>query len=905
MNWTAHVRSEFVRLGKQVDESVVEELAQHAAAAYEEARADGQSPDDAEAQVRGLVVSWCAATTGPQRIEHAPLIESAPAGSSIFAGLALDLRQAGRLVRRQPGVACVSILMIALAIGVTSALFSLVNGVLLKPLPWKTADRLVRVYDTTDRLASNSDPGAMTNVTYQAWRDHPQTIDGVAAWFTVFFLVPDDSGIERVPAAIVTASLFPLLGASPILGSTFTEADERPDNTLVLSYGFWLERFGGATDVIGKTMSFGGRTRTIVGVMPRDFEFPTRDVRFWTPLAVPSAYRDGSLDHSVRIYNGLVRLKPGATPVQAASEAEARLNTVPPPDLIREMTQLTGAAGRLKVTAIPMLDSLVKDVRFALWILAAAGGLLFSAAIGTVVNMQLAQATARRREIAVRSAIGAGAGRIARQLFVETTLLAAIGGACGLLLTSSILRLLPALLPQDFPRLQHIAVERPTLVTVVALTGVVSLLIGLLPARIARSLRLTSVLTEDGSAPVGQSLRSPAARSRAFIITAQVAIAAVLLIGATLLSRTFMTLLDSDRGYEPANLLTARIGYAGGGQPPAARRAFYLQTLERLAGIDGVTYAGVTNSLPLTPANPRTEFNIDPAREKRLPPQVRASSHLVTPGYFGAMGIRLVSGRNFSASDTVSSEPVTIVNETLAREFLPGGALDARLPARLDEERGDGALWRVIGVVEDVRHLSPSEPIEPEMYAPMTQMTNGPVGLQYLAVRSRADAPALAADLRTIVRGVNSNGVVDQVMTMETRLMWSLARPRLYAVLIGGFGAFALLIAGIGLFGALSYSVTQRTREIGVRTALGASPGDIVALVVRQGALMTIAGLVIGFLVAGWTGRYLSGFLYGVTPTDPATFAVVGVTLMAIAAVACGIPARRAAKVDPIDALRR
>jgi predicted permease len=565
------------------------------------------------------------------------------------------------------------------------------------------------------------------------------------------------------------------------------------------------------------------------------------------------------------------------------------------------MVHVTGATGRLKVTAIPMLDSLVKDIRLALWILLAAGGLLFAAAIGTVVNMQLAQATARRREIAIRSALGAGASRIARQLFVETTTLSAIGGALGLLLAYSLLRLLLVLLPQDFPRLQHIAIDPSVLAVVAALTMIVSLTIGLLPARIGRRLGLIGALTEDGSAPVGQSLRSPAPRSRAFVITAQVAIAAVLLIGASLLSRSFIKLLASDRGYTPANLLTARIGFAGGGQPPAARMAFYTQTVERLTAIGGVAYAGITNSLPLTPANPRTEFR----RDKSQGPEVRASTHLVTPGYFGAMGIRLISGRIFSAGDTVSSEPVTIVNETFARAFLRGDPLDARLPAFLDEERRDGGLWRVVGVVADVRHRSPSEPLEPEMYAPMTQMTRGPVGLQYLTVRTTGDASTFAANLRTIVRGVSSNGVVDQVMTMETRLMWSLARPRLYALLLGGFSTFALLIAVIGLFGGLSYGVTQRTREIGVRTALGATPRDIMRLVMVQGTAMTVAGLVIGFGVAAATVRYLAAFLFGVAPLDPTTFVTVGASLIVVAIVACAIPARRAARIDPILALKR
>ena len=617
MNWTTHVRSEFARLGKQVDESVVEELAQHAAAAFEEARADGQSADDAEAQVRWFVVSWCAATTGPRRIERAPLIESAPAGSSIFAGLALDLRQAGRLLRRQPGVACVSILMIALAIGVTSTLFSLVNGVLLKPLPWKTADRLVRVYEERSGMsARNLLAHALTNVTYNAWTDGPQTIDGVAGWTDGELMLAGDAGLERVAYAAVTSTMFPLLGESPLLGANFAAEDARANNTVILSYGFWQERFGGAREVLGRPLMLGGRSRTIVAVMPRGFEFPTREARVWTPLEVRPAYQPGDDRRLVMQFNGLARLKPGATADQAAAEGAARLNAVPLPDLEWMLPPLFGTKGPYKVAAIGMRDWMVKDVKPALWVLLVAGALLFTAAIGTVVNLQLAQATARRREVAIRSAIGAGTGRLARQLFVETTTMAAIGGSLGLALTTVLLRVLPALLPSDFPRAQHLDVDARVFVLAAGLTLAVSLAIGLLPARMARRVTLTNALTEDGSAPIGQSLRSPAARSRGFIITAQVAIAAVLLVGAALLSKSFIRLLDADRGYSPGNLLTARIGFLSAGLPAGTRAAFYREVLERVAAIRGVTHVGLTDRLPVGTADWRTRVMLNPKDEK-------------------------------------------------------------------------------------------------------------------------------------------------------------------------------------------------------------------------------------------------------------------------------------------------
>lgn len=904
MKWTTHVRSEFARLGKQVDESVVEEMAQHAAAVFAEARADGQSLDDADAQVRELVVSWCAATTGPHRIERAPLVESAPAGSSIFAGLLLDFRQARRLLRRQPGVACVSILMIALAIGITSTLFSLVNGVLLKPLPWKTADRLVRVHEERFGMsARDSLADKLTNVTYHAWSENAQTVDGVAGWTDGELMLAGDAGLERVRSAAVTPTLFPLLGELPLLGANFTAEDARANNAVILSYGFWRERFSGAREVLGKQISLGGRLRTIVAVMPRGFEFPTREARVWTPQEVPPAYEPGSNGRRVFQFNGLARLKPGATAEQAAAEGAARLRAVPVPDLEGMLPSLFGTKGPYTVAAIGMRDWVVKDVKPALWILLAAGALLFAAAIGTVVSLQLAQATARRREVAIRSAIGAGTGRLARQLFVETTLMTSIGGTLGLALTAVLLRVLPALLPSDFPRAQHVDVDARVLALAAGLTLAVSLAIGLLPARMARRVTLTNALTEDGSAPIGQSLRSPAARSRALIITAQIAIAAVLLVGAALLSKSFARLFDADRGYSPGNLLTARIGFLSAGLPAGARATVYRDVLERVAAIRGVTHVGLTDRLPVGTADWSTRVILNPKDEKRPDSEVDTVYRIVSEHYFASMGIRVMSGRGFTSQDTVSSEPVVVVNQTFARQYLAGDPLGKTIGPDLEQYRRGARWWRVVGVVADVKNDSLTQPVKPELYATTGQTTNF-VG-QFLTVRTEGDPTTLATDLRAIVRSASRNAAIDQVITMEGRLMATLARPRLYAVLIGGFSTFAVLIAAIGLFGGLSYGVTQRRREIGIRTALGATPRNIVGMVVGQGAVMTVSGLAIGFLVAGWTGRYLSSFLFGVTPEDPATFVAVGVALTAIAGVACAIPARRAATLDPIDALRR
>jgi putative ABC transport system permease protein len=904
MNWPAEIAAEFTRQRKTADASVVEELAQHASAAFAAARADGMNVDDAEASVRALIRSWCSGTSGPRRLERASLVEAAPAGGSVFSGLSLDVRQAFRLFRRQPGVTCLAVLMIALGIGVTSTLFGVVNGVLLRPLPWKTADRLVRVFENrTGMSAETEEATGLTNITYNVWGDAPQTIDGLAGWREAELSLAGDASVERIRSGTVTPTLLPLLGESPLLGANFTSEDARANTTVILSYGFWQERFGGARDILGKQIALGGRSRTIIAVMPRGFEFPTSETRVWTPFELGPFFVTIGPDrrYSIERFNGLARLKPGVTPAQANAEGSVRLSAVKLDDYV--MPEIFQARGGASITAVPLLDWVVRDVKPALWILLAAGGLLFAAAIGTVVNLQLAQATARRREVAIRSAIGAGSGRLARQLFVETLTLSTIGGTVGLALTVLLLRLLPALLPAHFPRVDHVGLDARVFAVVAGLTFVVSLAIGLLPTRMARRVRLTSALAEDGSAPIGQSLRSPGARSRGLIITAQVAIAALLLVGGALLSKSFSALLAADRGFEPSNLLTARIGFLSAGLPAGSRAAFYKDVLERVTARPGVTHAGFTSSLPTASENWKIHVTLRPGDGKSSGTEVETVYRLASDDYFATMGIRVLSGRGFTPQDSMTSEPVVVVNQTFARRYLADNPLGVEVSPDLYQYRPDVRRWRIVGVVADVQHDTPVDPIHPELYATTGQLNGFPA--QFLTVRTEGDPSALATDLRAIVRAASRNAAIDQVITMEGRLRTSLARPRLYAALIGGFSSFAVLIAGIGLFGGLSYGVTQRRREIGIRTALGAAPHDIVGLVARQGAIMSLAGLSIGLAVAASTGRYLSGFLFGVTPVDPATFATVGIALLLVAIVACGVPAWRASRVDPVDALRR
>lgn len=896
MDWRTEIRNEFARLGKQPDESVVEELTQHAAAAFEAAKADGASSAEARERVRALAASWCGATNGPRRLERATLVESAAASSSWLAGIGLDIRHALRLFQRHRGFAVISIVMIALGIGATATIFSVVNGVLLKPLPWPNSPQLVRVHETRRGGTVSLSP-ELTNATYLAWLEGAKTIDGIAGYREATTILDGPGGAERVPAANVTATMFPLLGVSPFLGKGFTTAeDELP--VVVLSYGFWRERFGGAPDVIGQTLRFSDATRTIVGVMPDGFMFPTPNARLWLPMHMPPPLGPGgaSQGSTISMFTAIAKLKPGATADQAADEAQRAARALP--ELGPVIPAVFGSTGEALVGAQPLADALVGDVRPVLWILLAAVVLLWLAAVGNVASMQMAHAVARRREVAVRAAIGAGTMRLVRQLFVENAMLGVLGGAAGVALTALLLRALPAYLPSDFPRAETLVMDARVVGLAALLALAASMVIALLPARLAAALDLRTAIAGDAAASGGW--RQGPARSRQFIIAGQVAIAAILLVGGVLLGRSFLNLLQLDRGFDRANVVTARIQLPPSRSSSAARQAAFDEVLSRISSRPGVVAAGFSEGIPLGGSERRfASMSREPGR-----PDITISGLLrqVTPGYLPAIGMRLVAGRDLALTDNLQSEPVVVVNKTFARRYLNDQPLDAILPAQVDSKLQTPGKWRVVGVVDDVLRGNSAASIQPEIFVNASQLTSGPSSSSFLTVRSSGSAAALASDMREIVRAVDAGATIEQPMTMEARLMKTLARPRLYAVLFGGFAVFAALVAMGGLFGGLSYGVTQRAKEIALRSALGASRWDISRLIIGQGIAMTVAGLVVGLAVAGFSAKLLSRFLFGVTPQDAWTFGGVAVAVIVVAMCACAIPARRAATIDPLRA---
>jgi len=810
-----------------------------------------------------------------------------------------------RLLRREPGYAATALLAIALGIGATTTLFSVTYGVLLKPLPWPEPDRLVRLEERRGGRTGRI-PWTITNGTYHAWQES-STVEALGGWMTLPGTFSDSGEPERVRMARLTPSVFSVLDARAHVGRVFEPKDAamRQGDTVILSYGFWRRRFGGAPDVVGRTVRIDFAPYTVIGVMPSGFGFPDRETQVWVPAHIAQTHSDDGKSISLQIFGALARMKSGVTPAQVSAEGTARARAARDPGTAA--LALFGSAEAPTITATPALEVLIGEVRPAIRILLAAVLLLFGTSVASVATVQLARVARRRREMTVRAALGASSARLARQWLTETIVIGAAGGALGMGGAKVLIDALPAILPPDFPRIGDITLDWPVAFASAAATLAAVAICALVPAIQTRRIDLAQSLADDNLAPVGGATRTPVARLRAAIMSAQIAVACVLLIGAGLLGRSMQSLINIDRGYDPRNLLTVRLPMA-----PAdtyAKSGALLQGIaERLQALPGVTRASFGNALPLVSAGAMTGLTIPLPRDPATLAKVQALHRTVDPGYFAAMGLRLRAGRLLTDSDTAQSQPVLVVNKSFADQYLGDDPIGKRLPLTLYRK----AEWEIVGVVDDMTQgglqtgafVSIPDTPQPEMFSSYRQFGEMRLESIFFVARMDGDPSALASTVRAIVREQAPSLVVDSLMSMEDRLLSSLSRPRAYAFIVGVFGAFSLAIAVVGLFGVLAYTVAQRSREIGVRTALGARTVDIVLMVLRSGMAITGIGLAAGLAAAALLVESLSKILYGVGPFDPITFATVPVVLAVAAALACVEPARRAAGIDPIRALR-
>jgi putative ABC transport system permease protein len=816
-----------------------------------------------------------------------------------------DLRFALRMLTRAPGFAAVVIVTMALSVGATTTLFSVAYGVLMRPLPWSDADRLVRLQETRGGRPSRV-AWTISNGTYLAWREKPSTVEGIGGWLrSGRRTIATDRDTDRLMIGVVTPSLFRVIRARPEIGRLFLDDESAQTRVLILGYGLWQRRFGGRSDIIGTSVGLDGQPFTIVGVMPRGFSFPNLETEAWTAFGVPQVMSPDGKTIRLTMFSAMARLRPGVTPEQAATEAAGAARSAP--DLKQAATALFGSNGVPGMMAAPALDVMTADVRPALMILLAAVGLLFVASTASLVVLQLSRVAKRRREIAVRTAIGAGAARLIRQWLVESTMLGMAGAGAGLAAALTLHRGLPALLPAGFPRVEDVRLDWRVAAFACVVACLASLACGMVPA-FGRRDHVVDALGE-GAATAPAVTRTPAARVRVAFMAAQVAVACILLIGASLLMRSFLTLLDVDRGFDPRGVLTMRIPL-----PPkstfADRQDMLDRVQQRLSAWRGVTDVAFGNALPFVTPGGYRGMSLRLPTDPSITSDVQVTQRVVSPEYFRAMRLRVIQGRPLEATDIATSPPVMVVNRTFASRHLG----DHPVGQRLDLNFQGSPTWEVVGVVDDMRQGSnlndPSatfggvlDPPQAEIFLPHRQWSFTVEDL-IVVVRTTTDPAALASFAREVVRAEDPTLPVDSVMTMEERVASSLAGPRTYAVFLIGFALCALAIAGVGLFGVLSYTTAQRTREIGLRTALGAQRGDVLTLVSRQALGMTVGGLAAGLVAAFFLSRTLTTLLYGVSARDAISFVMVPVVLLLVSLLACVVPAMRATRINPIDALR-
>jgi len=878
------------------DEELTREMASHLAAIEEDYIARGASPEDARLAARRMMGSMALA-----RDRHRD------ARTFVWvADAQQDLRFSARMLRRSPAFVAVVIATMALSIGATTTLFSLAYGVLMRPLPWPDAGRLIRLEETRGGQLSRV-RWTMSNAAYLAWREQPSTIEEVGGWVrSVRRTMITDRDTDRVTLSPVTPSLFRLLRARAASGRLFLDSDTGPARALMLSDGLWQRRFGGRSDVIGTPVRIDGQQYTIVGVMPQGFSFPDPETEAWSALTVLPVIGDDGNSIRLMTFSAMARLKAGVTVDQAAAEATARARTAP--DLKETAVALFGTNGIAGVTAAPALEVMTADVRPALMLLLAAVGLLFVASTSSLIVLQLSRVARRRREIAVRMAIGAGAARLVRQWLVESAMLGALGAAAGLLAAMFLHRALPAVLPAGFPRVQDVQLDWRVAGFACAVACLVSLACGMVPAFRGRRDQVVGALSE-GASTTQSVTTTTAARVRTLLMAAQIAVACILLVGASLLLRSFVALLAADRGFDPRGVLSMQIPL-----PVKFTFAEHRDMLDglqrRLRTLPGVTDVALGNALPFTTVGTYRGVNLALPRDPARKVEVQLMQRSVTPEYFRAMGLRLLQGRALAPSDTATAPAVMVVNRTFAARYLG----DHPLGQRLELMNNSKVPWEVVGVVDDMRQGSDGNTpasafggvLDPPLGEAFFPLTQWPYPIQDLIVvmRTTTEPAALAPGARAVVREVDATLTIDSMRTMEERVAGSLSGPRTYAVFLVGFALCALAIAAVGLFGVLSYTTAQRTREIGLRTALGAQRSDVLTLVGRQAIGITISGLAGGLLASFFLSRTLSTLLYGVSTRDVVSFATVPLVLLVVSVLACAAPVWRATRINPIDALR-
>jgi predicted permease len=799
-----------------------------------------------------------------------------------------DVREAGRFLRANPGFAVVVVLTLALAIGVNATIFSVLNGVLLRPLGYVEPDRLVGLWERNS--AEGLERAEVSAATYLDWRQRTHAFESIGIFRYRGFTLVREGEAERVSSVDVSPALFTLLGIRPILGRVFTAEEERPANghPLILSHGAWMRRFGGDPAALGRTLQLDDETHVIVGVMPKDFQFPPtdREVEMWSPLTVDLTAL-ASRPH--RMYQAFGRLTRGTIIDQARQDMAAVAASI-----ARENPDTQTGWG---VNLVPAHEQVVGRIGETLWVLFGAVVLVLMIACANIANLLLARSTRASKDFAVRSAFGASGWVLLRRSLAENALLTCSGGAVGLLLAWWGIHTLRPLIPANVPRAGDIGLDLSVLTFTVAATILSGLIFGLVPAWRAMRPNLTEILQDSSR---GSTAGRGARRLSDVMVVAEVALALTLMVGAGLLIRSFVTLTAVDPGYRTSGIVATHIALPPKYETAASKREFFRDLLERVTGSPGVDRASAVSALPMSPLGVQFDmpFTVDGLAATSPSERPRARYRAVMPGYFETMGIRVKKGRVFDAFDGREKGPkVAIVNESVVRRYF--GVVDpldklVRMPMAGD--------LHIVGVVADIRHDGLQAAAQAEVFVPYDQF---PLSQMQVVVSTSQDSPTIVKGVKSALAAVDPAVPVARVSVIEDLVSASIAQPRFNMTLLAALALCAAVLAAVGVYGVVTYAVARRTAEIGVRMALGADAGQTFRLVVFGALKVVLAGVALGLVGAALAGRSLRNILFGVPALDGLTFAVAGLGIVAIGVLAASVPALRASRIDPVGALRQ
>ena len=893
-DFKAEIRARIAELGLPPvrEAEIVEEFSQHLTDEYEAAINRGASEEEARHAVFEELNASDFLSRELKRVERrAPANAVVPGREgNLFADIGQDLRYGLRTLIKNPGFTIVAVIALALGIGANSAIFSVVNAVLLRPLPYKNPDQLVVIWENATHLGFPKDTPSPAN--FLDWRQQSTLFEGMAAFAERSFNLTGVGEPERLDGRRVSANLFEMLGVKPIVGRTFVPQEDQPGAKVVLlNEGLWKRRFGGDPAVVGRAVNLNGEPYTVVGVLPQTVRLPTsgnwRD-QVWVPLAFPSEEAASRGAHYLEV---IARMKPGMT----LPKAQAEMDTI----AARLAQQYPDFNARRGAVVTPLHEEIVGKMKSPLLILLGAVAFVLLIACANVANLLLARAAVRQKEIALRLALGANRARLTKQLLVESVLLSLVGGLVGLGAAYFGLNVLTRFIPRDVAQADTITIDAKVLLFTLAVAVVTGLIFGLAPATHASHFNLNETLKEGGR-DSGAGVRGK--RLRNSLVIAEVATSFILLVGAGLLINSFVHLRTLDPGFRADHLLTLNVDLSEVKYPDTQRRtAFFEEVTRRVQTLPGVQSVAVAGNLPFTYNGDSTSIAVEGIPDPPIDQWPDVIYRTIGPGYLATMGIPLVRGRDFNDQDTLDTTPVVVISEKTAKHYWPNeepigkrlktGATTSNIP------------WRtVIGVVKDVRQNDFIAEPKMQMYFSYRQVKD--LVANALVVRTSVDPLSLATSVRNTIWAVDKDQPVANIDSMEHIVAGAVARQRFSMLLLAIFAGLALVLAAVGIYGVMSYSVAQQTREIGIRIALGAQRGDVLRMTVKEGLKLVGVGLLIGLISAFVLTRVMESLLFGISATDPVTFGIICVVLLIVATLASYIPALRAATVDPMVALR-